>query len=420
MLIIIAVIIVIAVAAGVLGLMTLQRPTAPSEFKLGVILDYSGVFAPCAKAEEIGIRLAVDEINSKGGLWGRVPIRLIIKDGESKPETQLIRYRELAEVDKVDFATGTCHAGGSANIMADSLKVGVPFWPSPVMAWEAFKNDTRAPWTFSAYPSTWGIGYAVCTFIVRDLGLEKIYLLARSDAWGWGQRDGCKAALEKLGKGRIAYYDEFTLGTPDFTPFITKMLASDADIIYTTTFGGDQVTFLKQARELGLSKAKKIITFTNHLTLKGIPPEALEGIYGVLYTYHDIPEGLVDPETYRLNREFTMKVMNATGEPPDPYTFVNYLQVKVIAAAIEKLGKTKVTDPREFERAVLSLEPMKTAKGTFKFDVTGLPIFEYAMFLGVGKSPAEKKDPYDYFKIISVLKDGASILPPKQVLGYTS
>lgn len=412
------IIVVVAIASGIVYYYYTQiaRPSLPTEFKLGAVLDYTGAFAACAKAEEIGIKLAIDEINAKGGVLGKIPIRLLTRDGESKPEVQLTRFRELVEIDRVHAAMGTCHAGGAYSLMVESLKVGVVYWPSPVMAYDAFKKDVRAPWTFSAWVPTWSVGYAMCTFAVRDLGLKRVYFFARTDAWGWGIRDGCKAALEKYG-GEMIGYDEFTLGTPDFTPYITRMIAAKPDIVVSTTFGGDQVTFLKQALELGLGKVTKIMVFTSHLVLKGIPAEALEGVYATIFFYHDIPEGLVDSETLKLIKEFTQKVMNTVGEPPDPYTFVNYVEVKAMIMAFEKLGKIEGITPEEFKKAVLELPAIETAKGPLKFTEMGLPIFKYGFFLGIGKGPAERTYQYDYLKIIRVI-GGEEILPPKGILGY--
>ena len=415
--IIITVIILVAIASGVVYYYTqIIKPSLPSEFKLGAVLDYTGVFAACAKAEEIGIRLAVDEINAGGGLFGKIPIRLITRDGESKPEVQLTRFRELVEIDKIHAGLGTCHAGGAYSLMVESLKAGAVYWPSPVMAYEAFKKGTRAPWTFSAWVPTWSVGYAMCTFAVRDLGLKRVYFFARTDAWGWGIRDGCKAALEKYG-GEMIGYDEFTLGTPDYTPYITRMIAAKPEIVISTTFGGDQVTFLKQALELGLSRVTKIMVFTSHLVLKGIPAEALEGIYATIYFYHDIPEGLVDSETLKSIKEFTEKVMKIAGEPPDPYTFVNYVEVKAMIKAFERLGKIEGITPEEFMKAVLELPAIETAKGPLRFTEMGLPIFKYGFFLGVGKGPADRTTPYDYLKIVRVI-GGEEVLPPKEILGY--
>uniref|UniRef100_A0A7J3QFK5 ABC transporter substrate-binding protein n=1 Tax=Ignisphaera aggregans TaxID=334771 RepID=A0A7J3QFK5_9CREN len=417
--VVIAVIIIAVVVIGTMAYYFYYGPGAPrmpSEFKLGAVLDYTGVFAACAKAEEIGMKIAIEEINAKGGLFGRIPIVLITRDGESKPEVQIRRFRELVEVEKVHAALGTCHAGGAYSLMKESLTAGIPYWPSPVMAWEAFKKEERAPWTFGVWTPTWSVGYAMCYWAVTKLNAKNVYFFARTDAWGWGIRDGCKAALEKYG-GTMVGYDEFTLGTPDYTPYITRMIAAKPDIIVSTTFGGDQVTFLKQAYELGLHKVAKIMVFTSHLVMKGIPPEALKDVYAVAAFYHDLPAGLVDDNTYKLIRNFTNKVKTMAGEPPDPYTVANYVAVLAMSKAFEKLGKIENIKPEEFEKAVMELGSIPTPKGELRFTKAGTPIYRYAFFLGIGKGPGERTYEYDYLNIIDVF-GGEELLPPLKLLGY--
>jgi ABC-type branched-subunit amino acid transport system substrate-binding protein len=417
---VIVAIIVIGAAAYYFATRAPEAPAQlPTHFRLGAFLDYTGPFAVCAKAEEIGIRLAIEEINAKGGLFGKVPVVLITRDSESKPEVQLRRFRELVEVEKVHAALGTCHAGGAYMSIKESLKLGVVYWNSPVVAWEVFKKEERVPWHFSVWIPTWSVGYATCTFAVKELGAKRIYFFARTDAWGWGIRDGCKAALEKYG-GEIAWYDEFTLGTPDYTPYILKMIAVKPDVVVTTTFGGDQITFLKQARELGLHAVTKIlVAWTGHQTLKGIPPEAMKGVYFGLLYYQDLPEGLVDPETHRLAKEFGELVVTRTGEPPDPYTIANYIIVHAMIKAFEKLGKFTNYKPEEFEKAVLEMGSIMTPKGELRFTKYGLPLYKYAAFFGIGKGVEERTYPYDYLRIIFAI-GGEEVLPPPKLLGYES
>lgn len=125
--IIIAVVIAVIVIAGALIYyfqFAPRGPQRPAEFRFGAVLDYTGWLAACAKAEEIGIKLAVKDINDKGGLWGSTPIKLIIRDGESTPEVQLRSFRELVEVEKINAAVGTCHVGGAFALMKESLSAG--------------------------------------------------------------------------------------------------------------------------------------------------------------------------------------------------------------------------------------------------------------------------------------------------------
>jgi branched-chain amino acid transport system substrate-binding protein len=417
--IIIAVVIAVIVIAGALIYyfqFAPRGPQRPAEFRLGAVLDYTGWLAPCAKAEEIGIKLAVKDINDKGGLWGTTPIKLIIRDGESHPEVQLRRFRELVEVEKVHAVIGTCHAGGAFALMKESLSAGIPFWPSPFTAVAAAKKENRPLWSFISMGVPWSVGYAMAYYAIKILGAKKIYLHVASYAWGWDLRDGAREAMKKYG-GEEVGYDEYAAGTPDFTPFITRIIAAKPDALITSAVVGDQPTFLKQALELGLHKVTKIIIFTSHLWLKGVPPEALKGVYAVIASYHDLPAGLVDDETFRLMRAFTDRVIRETGEPPDPYTITNYVAVTTMIKVFEKLGKIENIKPEEFYRAVLEIGEIMTPRGPVKYTEIGLPAWKYYFFFGIGKGPEERTYIYDYLRITGVI-GGEEVLPPRTLLGY--
>src|SRR3989339_2252522 len=82
----------------------------PTEFKLGFMTSLSGAFAVLAETQRKGTLLAVAEINEAGGLkmpWGRVPVKLMIKDDEAKLDVGIRRYRELVEAGINGF-TGSC------------------------------------------------------------------------------------------------------------------------------------------------------------------------------------------------------------------------------------------------------------------------------------------------------------------------
>lgn len=415
---IIPLIIVVIVAAGVAIGMTLISPPSPEirEFKLGVVLDKTGPFAPCAEIQELGVRLAVDEINSKGGLLGKIPVTIVVRDGESKPEVQVLRGRELAEVEKVNAIVGTCHAGGGYNLMVESAKLGVPFWPLAVVALRAFNKSDRVEWMFNAMMSPWSIGYTVCSYAINELQTKRIFFLARTDAWGWDQRDGCRAAISNYG-GEMVGYEEFPLGTPDFTPYIAKIRAAKPDIVVSTTFGADQTLFLKQAYETGLSRETKIfITFFTNIAAAGVPPEALKGVYGLHFYYYDVPRGLVDNDTYNTIQEFNRMFINKYGRPPDAYTLLAYLNVKALLQAFEKLGKFTGVTPQEFSKVLVGTS-MMTPKGKMTWRVDGQALFDYAVFVVVGKGPDERTSQWDLFKVVGVYR-GADYLPPLKMLGY--
>ena len=71
--------------------------------RVGWISDYTGSFAKMGAAE--AGRIAVDEINTQGGINGR-PLKLIEEDGGCNPKIALNAAQKLITVDRVSIILG--------------------------------------------------------------------------------------------------------------------------------------------------------------------------------------------------------------------------------------------------------------------------------------------------------------------------
>lgn len=83
----------VALLGGLIG----SQPAAAAEpYHLGVALGMTGPGALYSKDQVEGITLAVEEINAKGGLLGRHPIRLFTHGaGEARSEPRFHEFRNL-------------------------------------------------------------------------------------------------------------------------------------------------------------------------------------------------------------------------------------------------------------------------------------------------------------------------------------
>ena len=79
---------IIVITALILGYnLFIAVPAIASEpYHLGIALGLSGTGAPYSEEAVKAIEIAVNEINSKGGLLGRHPIKLFIRDTRTNPE----------------------------------------------------------------------------------------------------------------------------------------------------------------------------------------------------------------------------------------------------------------------------------------------------------------------------------------------
>ena len=92
-----------AVVAAYPGLALAQG----AKIKVGLMLPYTGTFAPLGVAIENGFRLALQE---SGGKMGGREIEFFKVDDESEPSKATDNVNRLVSRDKVDVVIGTVHS----------------------------------------------------------------------------------------------------------------------------------------------------------------------------------------------------------------------------------------------------------------------------------------------------------------------
>src|SRR5262250_861355 len=78
--------------------------------KVGMVDPLTGVYAAVAQNEVTGGKLAVEQINRKGGILGR-PIELLVEDSANDVGTGVQKTRKLIERDQVSFIIGDVNSG---------------------------------------------------------------------------------------------------------------------------------------------------------------------------------------------------------------------------------------------------------------------------------------------------------------------
>ena len=387
----------------------------PDKIKVGILLPLTGVFSAVAETQKEGALLAVDAVNQRGGLnmpWGKVKVEAVIADDEAKQDVGVRRYRYMV-AEGVKGVTGQTWAPLSFAINALVMKEPMNYFPIACLPMEGLMKGKIAPSTFPVLYTPWSIGYMDGAAAIKTLGKKKIFFLARADSWGWNIRDGLYAAAKEHG-GEIVGYDEVSLGTNDFTTILQKVKAAKPDVFISAQFGGDAVALLKQCHQMGLNKEMTIFNaFITNVVAKGIPPEALQGIYSLSYFYYDLA-GFENKEVAQSAKAFTDLCQAKYNKPPDPYTAIGYVAYTEMFRAFEVAGSF---DPLKVAKAVADKPDFNTLKGPAKWRSDHQVIYKYASFLVKGKGPTEQKHAWDLFKVEGY-QGGEGTLPSLKLMGY--
>jgi branched-chain amino acid transport system substrate-binding protein len=384
--------------------------------KVGILLPLTGTFAAVAQTQRDGALLAIDVINKRGGLdmpGGKVMVQGEVADDEAKQDVGVRRYRYMVS-EGVKGVGGQTWAPLAYAINAIVSKEPMPYFPVCVMAKEAFQKGKLADSTFATAFSPWTVGYMAGQAAVKTLGKKRIFFLARSDSWGWDMRDGATDAAKAYG-GQIVGYDEVALGTGDYTTVLQKVRAAKPDVFIAAQFAADAVALLKQVHQMGLNKEMTIFNaFITNVVAKGLPPEALEGVYAMHYFYYDLAS-FPDKTVAKSAAEFTSLYRAKYGAPPDAYATIAYTAYMEMFRGFEA---AKSFDPQKVS-AVLMANGGKfnTVKGPANWRADHGAVYQHAAFLVRGKGAAARKNEWDLFSVMGSV-GGESVMPTLKSLGY--
>ena len=329
-------------AISVSVVMAQAKPTpakgAPSKepIKIGVIYDFAGGCHMYSESGVKGIKIALDEINAKGGILGR-KLDLFVRDTEGKTDVAVREVKDLILREKVNFLIGPCSSGvGLAmQVVHSEYKI---LRISAIANTEGQTVDKFSPYFVQVVPNTYMEAIAATRYLNKKVPTAKKFCTIGPD-YEFGRREEA-AFTEEIKRlvpdAEILYEAWPKLGEKDFTAFITAIMAKKPDAVHGSLFGGDLVSFTKQALPYGFFEKIKMISLFDLPVLVALGPDAPEGAFG-----YGRGCFFMDPNPKMM--EFAGKFRKATGSYADAWGVQNYDAVYLLKAAIEK-AKTTDTD----------------------------------------------------------------------------
>jgi branched-chain amino acid transport system substrate-binding protein len=311
---------------------------ATKPIKFGGIYSLSGVVAAWGKAGQQGAMMAAVEINQAGGILKR-PVECRFEDDACNPEFGVRKTRRLVLDWGADFLHGFNHSGValSAVPILPELKrmLLIPCASSPAITTEAFNKYVFRP-RANVYQSG-----AAAAVIAAKMPYKKWTVIGPDYSFGW---DAWGAFVHHLKIRKpdvevmsIQAWPKF--GAGDFTSYILKVIEAKPDAIYTPLWGGDFVTFLKQAKRYGFFEKMGVVITEGGLAVDGFYALSTKG-----GTESEIPEGIwgaahgywFDHPNTEKNKKWVEKFMSMYGEYPHNVAHDAYGVMYLYKKAIEK------------------------------------------------------------------------------------
>lgn len=307
------------IAAALLTLMcTAGYAQDSTPIKIVSSLDLSGPASELGEQALAGVQFAVDSLNRSGGVLGR---RVIFEDQDNgtNPQRAISQANALAQ-QGASLLLSPISSGGTVGVSKMvSGKLKVPMCVAVSAAEEITMKDYQ-PYVFSMAPTTYMLMRAVVARLAKQ-PYRRYALLVPDYAGGRASAVRFKEFIKETDPQAQIVVEEYPkLGAIDYTSSINKILAAKPDYVWAQIFGGDLVTFSKQANAVGFFKQidNHFMTVTDADTLKVLGDNAPFGTEGYQYAPFNYlqqkPQGKAFVEQYKAK----------TGNYPSDWASVAY------------------------------------------------------------------------------------------------
>ncbi len=335
-------------AAGLAGFPAIVRAQG-AKIKVGLMLPYTGTFAPLGVAIENGFRLALQEA---GGKFAGREIEFFKVDDESDPAKATDNVNKLVTRDKVDMLLGTVHSGVAAGMIRVTKESGT-LHIIPNAGFAPATGPLCAPNIFRTSFSNWQSGYAMGVVMSKRPNVNKVVTLSWRYAAGEESVKGFKDGFLK-GAGK-SIVKELWIPFPgaEFQALLTEIASIKPDATYSFFAGAGAAKYLKDYAQSGLMKTVPLVGpgFLTDGVLEGLGGVA-EGVETALH-YGD---GIETPK----NKAFRLSYAKTYKLQPDVYAVAGYDSGVLYAAGlaavkgdiskkgeiIKAMEKAKIDSPR--------------------------------------------------------------------------
>ena len=222
--------------------------------KIGDLGSKVGVFEGYGKYQTMGIQMAVEELNAKGGVLGH-KIEIVSEDDETKPAPAVRKAEKLILQDDVKLLVGAVSSGATMAVMDVTKKHKTIHWNSVSCA-EFMRTTKFHKWYFSNQPDSRMQANGLAKYILDKMG-KRVYIFYTDYAMGQSDGRQFKTAFEKLG-GEVVGVAGAPLDTKDFSPWFGAINGSGADVLFLAFAGTDSLRLMTQLHSFGMTKKYKL------------------------------------------------------------------------------------------------------------------------------------------------------------------
>jgi len=374
----------VALGVAVLGLASGAQAQQADKIRIGFTTDMSSLYSDIdGKNGAIAIQMAIDDFGGK--VLGK-PVELLSADHQNKADIAASKAREWFDTQGVVAIIGGTNSGtalASAKVAEEKKKLYIQIGAGS----SALTNEACSPYTIHYAYDTVALAKGTGGALVKQ-GDKDWFFLTADYAFGHSLEADTSKVVKDAG-GTVKGTVRHPLNASDFSSFLLQAQSSGAKVLGLANAGGDTVNAIKAASEFGINKTMKLaglLIFINDIHSLG-----LKDTQGLLFTdswYWDQTDA---------SRAFAKKFFEKTKRMPSSLQAADYSATMNYLKAVEAVKSTD-TDQVLAHLKKTGINDFY-AKGTIRDDGR----FVHDMYLLKVKTPAESKQPWDYFTVQATL-----------------
>lgn len=329
------------------------------KIKIGLILPIKGDFETYGLLCKNAIDLAVDEVNSKGGVAGR-DIEAIPGDDTSNANVATHVAQQYTQIQKVSAIVGPYTTGSSLTAAPVANRDG-----TPMIAIRASEpNVTQiGKYIFRACYVDVYQGTLLGRFAGKDLKAKKAAVIYNTDDKdAKALVDKFKEELKEYGC-KVESVQTYDSHAKDYTDLVKELGKVRPDVVLLPDFEDKAGLIIKKAGEMGIKTTFLGTDLWNVDNLLKVAGKAAAGSY---FSSHFSPD---DPD--KTVQEFVDLYEGDYGIKPGPTAALAYDAINLVVEAIKR---SKSTEPAKIRDALANIRDFKGVTGTFKFGEDRNPI----------------------------------------------
>ena len=335
---------------------------ASDEIKIGVVSEMTGSNATYGTSVVNGMKLALKEVNDKGGVNGK-KVSIVVADSKSEPAEAANAMSKLVNQDKTPVVMGifTSSSAIAAANVSESAKV--PFLAIGATNPKVTLDDK----TGKVKPNTFRVcfidpfqGTVGANFVLNELKLKKaVIFVDNSSDYSKGLASFFKQAYTSKG-GEIVGEEAYLQKDTDFKAVLTKIKTMNPEILYVPGYYEEVGKIIKQARELGMNLP--IVGGDGWDSPKLSEIAGAGPLNNTFFTNHYSPD-----DTSEASKAFVDAYVKAYNQKPDAPAVLGYDGARLIADAISRAGGT---DAAKVAKAIAETKNYKAVTGDTSLNET--------------------------------------------------